>query len=205
MPICQIDGGMSISRGQLSFRHHAFLLYSISGFTNSACHLYRKQTLCEIVRCFTLVLESCQLVIGIAIGDDDDGGADNDDDSGVDDYDVDDGGVDNDDDDDCGVDNDDYGGVGNDYDVDDGGVGNNDDDDGGVDNDDDDDDGGVDDDDWSEGCSLHVVALLDSIWIDKLHRLSLPTGKWAQLPFLGQPATGTRRVAGTTHTQSGRR
>ena len=32
----------------------------------------------------------------------------------------------------------------------------------------------------SEGCSLHVVALLDSIWIDKLHRLSLPTGKWAQ-------------------------
>ena len=78
---------------------------------------------------------------------------------------------------------------------------------------------------WSEGCSLHVVALLDSIWIDKLHRLSLPTGKWAQLPFfwasqplepaewlagpapvfLGQPATGTRRVAGTTHTQSGRR
>ena len=38
---------------------------------------------------------------------------------------------------------------------------------------------------WSEGCSLHVVALLDSIWIDKLHRLSLPTGKWAQLPFFG--------------------
>ena len=37
----------------------------------------------------------------------------------------------------------------------------------------------------SEGCSLHVVALLDSIWIDKLHRLSLPTGKWAQLPFFG--------------------
>ena len=37
----------------------------------------------------------------------------------------------------------------------------------------------------SEGCSLHVVALLDSIWIDKLHRLSLPTAKWAQLPFLG--------------------
>ena len=35
----------------------------------------------------------------------------------------------------------------------------------------------------SEGCSLHVVALLDSIWIDKLHRLSLPTGKWAQLLF----------------------
>ena len=38
---------------------------------------------------------------------------------------------------------------------------------------------------WSEGCSLHVVALLDSRWIDKLHRLPLPTGKWAQLPFLG--------------------
>ena len=26
-------------------------------------------------------------------------------------------------------------------------------------------------------------ALLDSIWIDKWHQLSLPTGKWAQLPF----------------------
>ena len=38
---------------------------------------------------------------------------------------------------------------------------------------------------WSERCSLHVVALLDSSWIDKLHRLSLPTGKWAQLPFFG--------------------
>ena len=37
----------------------------------------------------------------------------------------------------------------------------------------------------SEGCSLHVVALLDSRWIDKLHRLPLPTGKWAQLPFFG--------------------
>ena len=37
----------------------------------------------------------------------------------------------------------------------------------------------------SEGCSLHAVALLDSIWIDKLHRLSLPTGKWVQLPFFG--------------------
>ena len=37
--------------------------------------------------------------------------------------------------------------------------------------------------DRSEGCSLHAVALLDSILIDKLHQLSLPTGKWAQLPF----------------------
>ena len=37
----------------------------------------------------------------------------------------------------------------------------------------------------SEGCSLHAVALLDSIWIDKWHQLSLPTGKWAQLPFFG--------------------
>ena len=36
---------------------------------------------------------------------------------------------------------------------------------------------------WSEGCSLHAVALLDSTWIDKWHQLSLPTGKWAQLPF----------------------
>ena len=27
----------------------------------------------------------------------------------------------------------------------------------------------------SEGCSLHAVALLDSIWIDKWHQLSLPT------------------------------
>ena len=35
------------------------------------------------------------------------------------------------------------------------------------------------------GCSLHAVALLDSIWIDKWHQLSLPTGKWAQLPFFG--------------------
>ena len=35
----------------------------------------------------------------------------------------------------------------------------------------------------SEGCSLLLVALLDSRWIDKLHRLPLPTGKWAQLPF----------------------
>ena len=57
----------------------------------------------------------------------------------------------------------------------------------------------------SEGCSLHAVALLDSIWIDKWHQFSLPTGKWAQLPFLGQPATGTSSVAGTTHTESGRR
>ena len=39
----------------------------------------------------------------------------------------------------------------------------------------------------SEGCSLHVVALLDSIWIDKLHRLSLPTGKWAQHPANQRP------------------
>ena len=38
---------------------------------------------------------------------------------------------------------------------------------------------------WSEKCSLHAVALLDPIWIDKLHQLSLPTGKWAQLPFFG--------------------
>ena len=38
---------------------------------------------------------------------------------------------------------------------------------------------------WSEGCSLHAVALLDSTWIDKWHQLSLPTGKWAQLPFFG--------------------
>ena len=62
-----------------------------------------------------------------------------------------------------------------------------------------DNDGGDDHIAWSEGCSLHAVALLDSIWIDKWHQLSLPTGKWAQ------PATGTRRVAGTTHTESGRR
>ena len=37
----------------------------------------------------------------------------------------------------------------------------------------------------SEGCCLHAVALLDSIWIGKWHQLSLPTGKWAQLPFFG--------------------
>ena len=44
----------------------------------------------------------------------------------------------------------------------------------------------------SEGCSLHVVALLDSIWIDKLHRLSLPTGKWAQLPTSKSTTNVTR-------------
>ena len=47
---------------------------------------------------------------------------------------------------------------------------------------------------WSEGCSLHAVALLDSIWIDKWHQLSLPTGIAPSSRFWGQPATGTRRV-----------
>ena len=41
-----------------------------------------------------------------------------------------------------------------------------------------------------EGCSLHAVALLDSILIDKLHQLSLSTGKWAQLPFFGPVSHG---------------
>ena len=57
--------------------------------------------------------------------------------------------------------------------------------------------------DWSEGCSLHVVALLDSIWIDKLHRLSLPTGKWAQLPFFG-PASHWNPQSGWHYSYSKR-
>ena len=56
---------------------------------------------------------------------------------------------------------------------------------------------------WSEGCSLHVVALLDSIWIDKLHRLSLPTGKWAQLPFFG-PASHWNPQSGWHYSYSKR-
>ena len=32
-----------------------------------------------------------------------------------------------------------------------------------------------------------------------------PLESWPSSRFLGQPATGTRRVAGTTHTESGRR
>ena len=55
----------------------------------------------------------------------------------------------------------------------------------------------------SEGCSLHVVALLDSIWIDKLHRLSLPTGKWAQLPFFG-PASHWNPQSGWHYSYSKR-
>ena len=55
----------------------------------------------------------------------------------------------------------------------------------------------------SEGCSLHVVALLDSIWIDKLHRLSLPTGNWAQLPFLG-PASHWNPQSGWHYSYSKR-
>ena len=47
----------------------------------------------------------------------------------------------------------------------------------------------------SERCSLHAVALLDPIWIDKWHQHSLPTGKWAQLPFFG--------LAGHWNPQSG--
>ena len=58
-------------------------------------------------------------------------------------------------------------------------------------------------DDWSEGCSLHVVALLDLIWIDKLHRLSLPTGKWAQLPFFG-PASHWNPLSGWHYSYSKR-
>ena len=58
----------------------------------------------------------------------------------------------------------------------------------------------------SEGCSLHVVALLDSIWIDKnCIDFPCPLEIGPSSRFLGQPATGTRIVAGTTHTQSGRR
>ena len=55
----------------------------------------------------------------------------------------------------------------------------------------------------SEGCSLHMVALLDSIWIDKLHRLSLPTGKWAQLPFFG-PASHWNPQSGWHYSYSKR-
>ena len=52
----------------------------------------------------------------------------------------------------------------------------------------------------SEGCSLHAVALLDSIWIDKLHQLSLPTGKWAQLPFWG-PASHINHSSSSSSNQ----